>query len=159
MHIINQVLTTPSRNTNDQVKANTDLSFFIAAVERAGTSIQNVLTQSTDNGVTIFAPNNAAFRAAGYADEAAVRAADPAKLADLLKYHVLNYRAFSQTFQNGADVVTAQGASVRFNVVSGKVTILGKGNGTSSANVTTADVVTSNGVLHVIDRVLLPVAP
>lgn len=158
VHIINQVLTTPSRNTNDQAKANTDLSFFTAAVERAGTSIQNVLTQNTDNGVTIFAPTNAAFRAAGYADEAAVRAADPAKLADLLKYHVLNYRAFSQTFQNGADVVTAQGASVRFNVASGKVTILGKGNGNNAANVTTADVVTSNGVLHVIDRVLLPAA-
>lgn len=156
VHIINQVLMPPSANANDVVKANADLSFLLVAAERAGTTIQSLLTANTANGITIFAPTNAAFKAAGYTDEAAIRAADPAKLASILKYHVLNYRAFSQTFQNGADVLTAEGNSVRFTVTGGKVTVTGKGNGTSAANITSADITTSNGVIHVIDRLLLP---
>jgi len=158
VHIVNQVLKAPSSNANDLAKTNADLSFLLIAAERAGTTVQSLLTANTTNGVTIFAPTNAAFKAAGYADEAAIRAADPVKLASILKYHVLNYRAFSQTFQNGADVVTAEGNSVRFTVNGGKVTVLGKGNGTTVANITSPDVVTSNGVIHVIDRVLLPSA-
>ncbi len=146
----------PSANANDVAKANADLSFLLVAAERAGTTIQSLLTANTANGITIFAPTNAAFKAAGYADEAAIRAADPVKLASILKYHVLNYRAFSQTFQNGADVSTAEGNSVRFTVSGGKVTVTGKGNGTSAANIISADITTSNGVIHVIDRLLLP---
>ncbi|MCY7358899.1 MAG: fasciclin domain-containing protein [Rudanella sp.] len=156
VHIVNQVLTAPSVTANDQAKSNADLSFLLVAAERAGTTVQDLLTKSSTNGVTIFAPTNAAFKAAGYADEAAIRAADPKKLADILAYHVLPYQAFSQTFQNGSDIVTAQGNSVRFTVSGGKVTVTGKGNGSNAANITSADVVTSNGVIHVIDRVLLP---
>ncbi|MGF7215113.1 putative surface protein with fasciclin (FAS1) repeats [Spirosoma lacussanchae] len=155
IHIINKVLMPPTINAADVVKANNDLSLFVAAANRAGTSIQNILSNSTQNGVTVFAPNNAAFNAAGYANVAAIEKEDPKKLADLLAYHTLNYRAFAQTFQNGADVVTAQGSSVRFNVANGKVTVLGKGNGTSAANITQADVVANNAVIHVIDRILL----
>ena len=77
------------------------------------------------------------------------------KLSDLLLYHVLNYSAFAQTFQNGADVATAQGGTIRVNVSNGKVTLLGKGNGTNVANIVTADQIASNGVVHVIDRVLI----
>ncbi len=158
VHIVNQVLAAPSVTANDQAKSNADLSFLLVAAERAGTTVQDLLTKSSTNGVTIFAPTNAAFKAAGYADEAAIRAADPKKLADILAYHVLPYQAFSQTFQNGSDIVTAQGNSVRFTVSGGKVTVTGKGNGSNAANITSADVVTSNGVIHVIDRVLLPAA-
>lgn len=158
VHIINRVLTPPTSNANDQAKANNDLSFFVAAIDRAGSAVQTLLNTNTTTGITIFAPTNAAFKAAGFADEAAIRAADPKRIADIVSYHVLNYRAFSQTFQNGADVATAQGTTVRFNVANGKATILGKGNGTNAANITTGDVVTSNGVIHVIDRVLLPTA-
>jgi uncharacterized surface protein with fasciclin (FAS1) repeats len=136
-------------------KDNSDLSLFNAAVAQAGTTVQNLLTQSSADGITVFAPNNAAFIAAGYADEAAIKKATPAALADLLSYHVLKYRAFAQTFQNGADVVTAQGTSVRFTVSGDKVTITGKGNGTSAANIVKGDQAANNGVIHVIDRVLL----
>lgn len=155
IHIINKVLLPPTVNAIDVVKANNDLTLFVAAANRAGTSVQDILSKSSQNGVTIFAPNNAAFKAAGYADEAAIAKADPKTLSDLLSYHVLNYRAFSQTFQNGADVATAQGATVRFTVADGKVTVTGKGNGNNAANITQADLVANNGVVHVIDRVLL----
>jgi len=154
IHIINRVLTPPTLTVVDLAKGNQDLTLLVAAIDRAG--VQNTLASSPENGFTVFAPTNAAFRAAGYADEAAVRAADPKALADLLNYHVLTTRAFSQTLPNGAELVTAQGGSIRITNADGKVTILGKGNGTSAANVTLADQVTTNGVVHVIDRVLLP---
>lgn len=156
VHIINQVLMPPTLGASDLIQKNTDLSLFAAAVTRAGSTVQTLLSQNSQEGITIFAPNNAAFKAAGYTDAAAIQAADPKVLADLLSYHVLNYRAFSQTFQNGAEVVTAQGTSVRFTVSGGKLTITGKGNGTNAANLVQADLVANNGVVHVIDRVLLP---
>lgn len=155
VHIINQVLMPSTSNLITLVKGNTNLSLLSAAIDRAGSATQDILNKSTQNGYTLFAPTNDAFKAAGYADEAAIKAADQKKISDLLLYHVLNYQAFSQTFQNGADIVTAQGASIRTNVSGGKVTILGKGNGTSVANITQADQIASNGVVHVVDRVLL----
>ncbi|MCK8495956.1 fasciclin domain-containing protein [Spirosoma sp. RP8] len=156
VHIINQVLTPATVNVVTLAKNNANLSFLAAAIDRAGASVQDVLNKNTQNGYTIFAPTNDAFKAAGYADEAAIKAADQQKLASLLLYHVLNYRAYAQTFQNGADIVTAQGGSVRVNVSNGKVTLTGKGNGSNAATVTQADQVASNGIIvHVIDRVLL----
>ncbi|UFH52025.1 fasciclin domain-containing protein [Spirosoma sp. KNUC1025] len=156
IHLIDQVLVAPTVSIVDRVKASDvkDLSLFMAAVARAG--VQNTLTANTKDGITVFAPNDAAFKAAGYADAAAIQAADPKVLANLLTYHVLNYRAFSRTFQNGADIKTAQGGTLHFNVSGDNVTIVGKGNGTNAANITQADLVSTNGIIHVIDRVLLP---
>ena len=156
VHIVNQVLKAPSSTANDQAQANNELTFFVVAIGRAGADVVKLYNENTPNGITIFAPTNAAFRAAGFADETAIRAADPVRLARILKYHVLNYRAFTQSFQNGADLVTAEGTSLRFNVSGGKVTLTGKSNGTNVANILTADMVASNGVIHVIDRLLLP---
>ncbi len=155
LHIINGLLKPATVNTVALVKANTSLSLLTAAIERAGPAVSDVLNKSTQNGYTIFAPSNDALKAAGYADEAAIKAADPKVLSDILLYHILNYRAYAQTFQNGADVATAQGATLRVNVAGGKVTLLGKGNGTNVANIVQADQAASNGVVHVIDRVLL----
>jgi len=157
IHIINKVLTPPTAAATDVVKANTNLSLFYAAVNRAGTTIQNQLAQNSSEGITVFAPSNAAFIAAGYADEAAIQKASAADLATLLTYHTVTKRRFAQTFQNGEELTTVQGTTVKVTVGSdGKVSILGKGNGTSAANVTQADVVSNNAVIHVIDRVLLP---
>lgn len=156
IHIIDRVLMPPTVSVADLAKANPDLSFLAAAIDRAGIGVQTIATANSTTGVTIFAPTNAAFKAAGYADEAAIRAADPKVLTNLLSYHVLNYRAYQQTFQNGSDIVTAQGGSLRFNVSADKVTILGKGNGANPANITQGDLATTNGVVHIIDRVLLP---
>ncbi|GAB3996475.1 fasciclin domain-containing protein [Spirosoma daeguense] len=159
VHVISQVLAPATANLTGTVKANNNLSFLTAAIERAGAPVQDIINQSTKTGYTLFAPTNDAFKAAGYASEAAIKAADSKKIADLLLYHILKYRAFAQTFQNGADIVTAQGASVRLNVSNGKVTITGKGNGTNAANIVQTDQSASNGVIHVIDRVLLSQAP
>jgi uncharacterized surface protein with fasciclin (FAS1) repeats len=156
VHIISRLLIPASVSLTDLVKSNTNLSFLAAAIARADAATQAAINATSSTGMTLFAPTNDAFKAAGYADVAAIQAASQATISNLLLYHVLKFSAYSQTFQNGADLATAQGTTIRTNVSSGKVTILGKGNGTSVANVTTADQVASNGVLHVIDRVLMP---
>ncbi|GAB4043522.1 fasciclin domain-containing protein [Spirosoma litoris] len=156
IHIIDRLLIPPTVTVADLVKSNADLSLLAAAIDRAGSTIQTLATTNTATGITVFAPTNAAFKAAGYADEAAIKAADPKVLANLLSYHILNYRAYLQTFQNGSDIVTAQGESLRFTVSNNKVTILGKGNGTNVATITQGDFSTTGGVVHIVDRVLLP---
>lgn len=156
IHIISRLLIPASVNLTDLVKSNTNLSFLAAAIARADAATQAAINATNSTGMTLFAPTNDAFKAAGYADVAAIQAASQATISNLLLYHVLKFSAYSQTFQNGADIATAQGTTVRTNVASGKVTILGKGNGTSVANITTADQVASNGVVQIIDRVLMP---
>ena len=156
VHIINRVLTPNTQNAVDYAKTNVGLSFFSAAVAQAGSAVQTALSQATKNGVTVFAPSNDAFKAAGYADEAAIKSADPAKLATLLTYHILPSTLFSQTFKDNSELTTAQGGKLVVKVSGGKVTLTGKGNGTNVANITQADLALSNGVVHVIDRVLLP---
>ena len=156
VHIINRLLSPNPQNVDDYAKSNPNLSFLAAAVVRAGTDVQTVLTQAARNGITVFAPTNDAFKAAGYADVAAINSADPAKLASILTYHVLPSIVFSQTFKDNAELTTAQGGKVTVRVSGGKVTLIGKGNGTNVSNVTGPDVALSNGVVHVIDRVLLP---
>ncbi len=156
VHIINRVLSPNTQNVIDYAKGNTNLSLFTAAVTRAGADVQTALTQAARNGITIFAPTNDAFKAAGYADEAAIRSADAAKLATILTYHVLPSTIFSPTFRDNSELTTAQGGKLTVRVSGGKVTLIGKGNGTNVSNVAQADMALSNGVVHVIDRVLLP---
>lgn len=99
---------------------------------------------------TVFAPTDAAFAAlpAG-ALEALLR--DPAKLASILTYHVVSGKVMAADVirGNGAQPATLNGATLDIQVRDGRVTVNG-------AVVTIADVVASNGVIHVIDAVVLP---
>lgn len=105
---------------------------------------------STVNGlkdITVFAPTNAAF--AKIADTAA--SLSTAQLTSVLAYHVVaGAVAYSTGLKEGVtSVKTVQGQSV-------KVTAGPAGVSANDAKVVTADVLVSNGVVHVIDAVLLP---
>jgi uncharacterized surface protein with fasciclin (FAS1) repeats len=156
VHIINRVLMPNTQNPVDYAKTNTNLSFFAAAVAQAGSALQTTLSQTTKNGITVFAPTNEAFKAAGYADEAAIKAADATKLATLLSYHVVPSSIFTPAFKDNSDLTTLQGGTLKVKFSEGKVTLTGKGNGTNVSTVTQGDVALGNGVVHIIDRVLLP---
>jgi transforming growth factor-beta-induced protein len=80
--------------------------------------------------------------------------ADPQKLASILTFHVVPGKVMAADIvkANGAKPATANGQSLDIVVRDGKVLVNG-------ANVVTADVVASNGVIHVIDTVLIPAAP
>jgi uncharacterized surface protein with fasciclin (FAS1) repeats len=98
---------------------------------------------------TVFAPTDEAF-AAVPKDVLDGLAADKTKLAAVLTYHVVAGKVMAADIKPG-DVPTVNGATVKLSAADGKVMV-------NDATVTTADIVASNGVIHVIDKVILPPA-
>lgn len=98
---------------------------------------------------TVFAPSNDAFKdvPAKTMDELAK---NPAKLKEVLTYHVLAGKSMASDVKN-SKAKTVNGAEVELSKAGDMVTI-------ESAVVTKADVVASNGVVHIIDTVLMPPA-
>lgn len=110
---------------------------------------------STEQNITVFAPTDAAFATlltdlgASSLDDI-----DAATLTAVLKYHVVGDLAYSNNLESGA-VATLNTGSPDGTPLSLLVNVNG-GVMINNANVTTADVMASNGVIHVIDKVLLP---
>jgi transforming growth factor-beta-induced protein len=133
----------------DVAAAADDFTVLVDAVKAAGL----VETLSGPGPFTVFAPTDAAFTTAlntlGITKEQLF--ADPAKLKTILAYHVVpgNVMAADVMTMNGQDVATAAGPTVKI-AVSGSTVMV------NDATVTAADIAASNGVIHVIDKVLLP---
>jgi uncharacterized surface protein with fasciclin (FAS1) repeats len=123
--------------------SNPEFSTLVTALQATG--LDQAL--SATGPFTVFAPTNAAFAAlpAGTLD---ALLADPDALAEILQYHVVAGSVQAADLAGVVSAVTLQGSPVLFDLSSGV-----KVNG---ATVTTADIVGSNGVIHVIDAVLLP---
>lgn len=132
----------------DIAVSNDDFSTLVAAVTEAGL----VETLSGDGPFTVFAPTNAAFEQA-LADlelTAEELLASP-DLSGILTYHVVagKIMAADAIAADGTEVETVNGDTIAVSVVDGNVMIDG-------ATVTTADLEAQNGVVHVIDSVILP---
>ncbi len=152
IHIVDRVLLPPVGNIVQTAAANPNFTYLVAAVQRAGNDIVNALTAA--GPLTVFAPTNLAFINAGFPTIASIQAADPNALKPILLYHVVGARVFSSDLTEGAQPATAGGGKVTITLSGGARV---KGNGNSSAsNIVATDIVTSNGVIHVIDSVLLP---
>ncbi len=98
---------------------------------------------------TVFAPTDAAFAKLPAATLASLLA-NPAELSKVLTYHVVAGKVTAADVVKLSEATTVNGAKVQIAVRDGKVVL----NGTST--VATADVMASNGVIHVIDTVILP---
>ena len=98
---------------------------------------------------TVFAPTNEAFAAIPAATMASL-AGDKEKLKAMLAYHVVPGTVTSATMKNGP-AKTAQGGNVSLYKAGGFVTV-------EEAVVTRADVAATNGVIHIVDKVMLPPA-
>lgn len=133
-------------NIIDTATANGNFKTLLAAVEAAGLTA----TLKGPGPFTVFAPTDAAFAAlpAGTVDGLLK---DPAKLKDILLYHVVSGQVLAADAAKLTEAKTVQGASLPIVASGGTVTVGG-------AKVVTADVKASNGVIHVIDKVLLPPA-
>ena len=105
-------------------------------------------TLATGGPFTVFAPTDAAFAKVPKATLDAL-AADPAKLKAVLLYHVVPGRVTAADVVKLTSAKTAEGRSLGIKVVNGSVFVDG-------AQVTTPDVEATNGVIHVIDSVLIP---
>lgn len=124
--------------------ANPDFSTLVAAVSAAGL----VETLSGEGPFTVFAPTNEAFAAlpAGVLD-ALLLPENKDALVKILTYHVVPGTVLAADITDG-DVATVEGQNVTLSTANG-VTVNG-------ATVLTADVLADNGVIHVIDAVLVP---
>lgn len=156
IHVIDNVLLPPGQTLLEVAQGNPDFSFLVAAAVRASQANPIVLAALTSDAsaYTVFAPTNAAFIAAGFPTTASLSAANPTVLANILLYHVVPGRVFSTNLTTG-NVTTAATGTVRVTV-GNSVTVTGKGNGTNASKVISANIHATNGVIHVIDRVLLP---
>lgn len=125
--------------------SNPSFTTLVQAVQAAGL----VETLSGEGPFTVFAPTNEAFAAlpAGTL-ETLLRPENRETLRRILTYHVVPGAVKSTDIRPGT-VATAEGSPVRLNVANGRVTV-------NEATVRAADVEASNGVIHVIDRVILP---
>ena len=154
LHTISKVLVSPVGNLVEAVLADTTLTYLAAAVVRASQGSVNVAALLSSGGVfTVFAPTNQAFRDAGFASIDGINAADPNVLGSILTYHVLAGRVFSSDLTEGAQPTTLAGGTVTISLVNG-ATVKGSGNA-STSNIIGTNLMGSNGVIHLIDRVLL----
>jgi uncharacterized surface protein with fasciclin (FAS1) repeats len=123
-----------------------DHTTLVAAVTAAGL----VETLSGTGPFTIFAPTNAAFAAlpAGTVEDL-LKPENKEKLTSILTYHVVAGNVMSAQLSDGQKVVTLNGQELTVAIKDGVVTING-------AKVVAADLAGSNGVIHVVDGVILP---
>ena len=118
---------------------------LVAAVQAAGL----VETLKGDGPFTVFAPTDEAFAALpeGTVEEL-LKPENIDQLTAILTYHVVPGKVMSTDLSNGMEAATVEGS---------EVTIMTEGGvKVEEANVVTADIETSNGVIHVIDQVILP---
>jgi uncharacterized surface protein with fasciclin (FAS1) repeats len=97
---------------------------------------------------TVFAPTNAAFKALPAATLKSLLA-HPKQLAKVLEFHVLSGKVLAAQVKNGMKAKTLEGSPLAFKIKNGSVYV-------SGAKVIKADVMASNGVIHVINKVLVP---
>ncbi len=133
-------------------QGNADLSILVEAVVAAGL----VDTLKGAGPFTVFAPTNAAFAAllTELGQTKAQLLAKTALLKTVLTYHVVPGKVASNAIPFGKAITTVQGSILKIDNVAGAVTITDGRNRTSK--VTTPDVAASNGVVHVVDKVILP---
>ena len=147
------LLTLPVQNVSAQDKDIVDLavgtetlSTLVAAVKAGGL----VETLKGEGPFTVFAPTNDAFAALPEGTlEELLKPENKEKLVAILTYHVVPGKVMSTDLSDGQEAATVQGEKVKVSISDAGVTI-------SGANVSAADIKASNGVVHVIDKVILP---
>jgi len=142
--VVTAQMAAPAKNIVTVAVENGNFKTLAAALTAAGL----VETLQGAGPFTVFAPTDAAFAKlpAGTLD---ALLKDKAKLAAILTYHVVAGKVEAKDVVKLTSAKTVNGATVAIKVVNGKVMI-------NNATVSTADVQASNGVIHVIDTVILP---
>jgi uncharacterized surface protein with fasciclin (FAS1) repeats len=147
-----------SKDIIDNAVNSKDHTTLVAAVKAAGL----VDTLKSAGPFTVFAPTNAAFAAlpAGTVDTL-LKPENKGMLTGILTYHVvagkMDAAAITKAIADGkgtATLKTVAGGTLTAKAAGGKVMVMDEKGG--SATVTIADVYQSNGVIHVVDKVLLP---
>jgi uncharacterized surface protein with fasciclin (FAS1) repeats len=141
----------PSKNIVQNAVNSKDHTTLVAAVKAAGL----VPTLEGKGPFTVFAPTNAAFGKlpAGTVDTL-VKPENKAALTKILTYHVVAGKLEASDLTDGRKLKTVEGEELTVKKADGKVMIVDAKGGSST--VTISNVNQSNGVIHVIDTVLMP---
>jgi uncharacterized surface protein with fasciclin (FAS1) repeats len=157
IHVVDKVLFFPSKDIAQIAIGNGSFKALVAALQKTG--LIGAVTQPGNN-LTVFAPTDAAFaqlpaplnnaaNIKGITDQATID-----QLRKVLAYHVIGARVFSADLREGIKPATLIGETVTINLAGG-AKVKGNGNATGS-NIVLTDLLARNGVIHVIDQVLLP---
>jgi uncharacterized surface protein with fasciclin (FAS1) repeats len=125
--------------------ASTSAKTLAAAVTAAGL----VKTLQGTGPFTVFAPTDAAFASIQKDVDTLLKPENKEKLSKVLTHHVVSGKLSAADLKDGKELTTVQGEKLKVHVQGGKVMV-------GDAHVTSADIHASNGVIHVIDKVLLP---
>ena len=149
--MVDGVAMTADKNIVANALVAKSVSTLVSAVKQAGL----VETLSGPGPFTVFAPTNAAFeKLPKGAVDGLMKPESKAKLTGVLTYHVIPGRLVAADLKDGQVLTTVNGEKLHVSVKDGKVMV---GNGKDTpATVQIADVISSNGVTHVIDGVILP---
>jgi Secreted and surface protein containing fasciclin-like repeats len=141
----------PSKDIVDNAAGSADHTTLVAAVKAAGL----VETLKSAGPFTVFAPTNEAFgKLPAGTVENLLKPEMKADLSKILTYHVVAGGLKSTDLKDGQKLKSVQGDELTIGYKDGKWTVTdAKGN---AANITIADVISSNGVTYVIDAVLMP---
>ncbi len=145
--MVGGALMVPSKDIVDNAMNSKDHTTVVAAVKAAGLAE----TLKGKGPFTVFAPTNAAFDklSAGTVD-ALMKPENKSKLTGVLTYHVVPGTYKSSDIKDGMTLKTVNGQTLKFTMKDGTWWI------NNSAQIEISDVVSSNGVTHVIDTVLMP---
>lgn len=129
----------------EQAEANSDLSTFVSACKAA--DLGALISDGSE--YTVFAPSNEAFASLPQGTlESLLMPENKDQLVTILSYHIIPGKVMSDEVNEGK-APTVQGEEIDLTTSDESVKING-------ANVTTADIEASNGVIHVIDQVIMP---
>ncbi|XP_041054882.1 periostin-like isoform X4 [Carcharodon carcharias] len=145
VHVIDRVITAVGNTIADVVEGTDELSSFRAAATASGL----FETLGNDGHYTIFAPTNEAFDKLSR-DVLERILSDPVALKAMLNYHILNSVQCSEAIMSGSTYATLEGTQIEIGCDGDSLTV----NGQKMVN--RKDIVTSNGVIHLIDKVLIP---
>lgn len=137
---------TEKKDIVDTAVAAGQFKTLVAAVKEAGL----VETLKGDGPFTVFAPTDEAFAALPEGTvESLLKPENKKKLVAILTYHVVPGKVMAKDAMKLKEAKTVQGSTIDIEVKDGNVMI-------DEAKVVKADIVTSNGVIHVIDKVIMP---
>ncbi|QDU37797.1 Immunogenic protein MPT70 precursor [Maioricimonas rarisocia] len=146
IHVIDSVILPASDNIPTTAANASQFKTLLTAVKAAG--LAEVL--SGEGPFTVFAPTDDAFaRLPEGTVESLLEPQNRDQLTAILKYHVVSGRVYSEQALEAGKAKTLQGRPIRIRVVDGKAKV-------NKAGIVATDVDASNGVIHVIDTVLLP---
>jgi transforming growth factor-beta-induced protein len=146
IHVIDSVILPSADNIATTADKAGTFKTLLAAAKAAGLAT----ALSGEAELTVFAPTDEAFaKLPAGTVESLLKPENKAKLAGILKYHVVTGRVYSEDAVQAKVATTLQGSTIAITLQDGKARV-------NDANLVATDIDASNGVIHVIDSVMLP---